>query len=93
MTAPAKSGCVGAPFRMTTNVRIITGSERKRMELTQKATAVSVRPMIGKAVGSNMIPTASKMTAGNKAYSALADAPGVAAYSATTNVPTTNDPV
>jgi hypothetical protein len=49
--------------------------------------------MIGKAVGSNMTPKASKMTAGNKAYSAVAGAPGVAAYSATTNDPTTNAPV
>src|SRR4030088_1767909 len=90
MTAPAKRGCVGAPFRMTTNVRIMAGSERKGMELMQKTTAVLVFPMIGKAVGSNMTPKTRKMTAGARAYSAVADAPGVAAYSATTDVPTTN---
>ena len=78
-TAPANSGRVGAPFRITPNVRIMAGSERKTMELTQKATAVLVLPMIGKAVGSNRTPKASKMTVGDHAYSAVADAPGVAA--------------
>src|SRR4029077_4223669 len=92
-TAPAKRGCVGAPLRMATNISIMAGSERKRMELTQKTTAVLVLPMIGKPVGSNRTPKARKMTAGNRAYGAVADAPGVAAYSATTDVPTTNDPV
>src|SRR5258707_747015 len=79
--------------RISTKVRIMAGSERKRMELTQKATAVLVLPMIGKAVGSNMIPKARKMTAGNIANSAVADAPGVAAYSATTDAPNINAPV
>lgn|SRR5580704_7160554 len=79
MTAPANRGCVGAPFRITTNVRIMPGSERKRMLPMQKATAVLLLPVIGRATGSNMTPQARKMTAGARAYSAVADAPGVAA--------------
>ncbi len=70
---------VGAAFHMKTKVRIMAGSERKRMCPTQMAKAVLVLPMIGEPVGSNMTPQAKKMTAGDKAYSAVPDAPGVAA--------------